>query len=59
VDDFNLIGYFDLDFVGDKKNGLSTSSYLMSLGSIVVSWGSHKQSVPTYSTTDPEYVVVA
>jgi len=37
VDDFNLIRYFDLDFVGDKENGVSTSSYLMSLRSTTIS----------------------
>jgi hypothetical protein len=37
VDDFNLIGYSDSDFVGDKKNGVSTSGYLMSLGSAAIS----------------------
>jgi hypothetical protein len=31
----------------------------MSLGSIVVSWRSHKQSVPTYSTIEAEYVAPA
>jgi hypothetical protein len=36
VDDFNMIGYFDSDFVEDKENGVSTSNYLMSLGSTVV-----------------------
>jgi hypothetical protein len=37
VDDFNLIRYYDLDFVEDKENGVSTSGYLMSLGSTTVS----------------------
>jgi len=32
VDDFNLIGYFDSDFDGDKEIGVSTSGYAMSLG---------------------------
>jgi hypothetical protein len=32
VDDFNLIGYSDSEFDGDKENGVSTSGYLMSLG---------------------------
>jgi hypothetical protein len=59
VDDFNLIGYSDSDFDGDKENGVSTSGYLMSLGSTIVSWRSHKQSVPTDSTTEEEYVAVA
>jgi hypothetical protein len=51
VDDFNLIEYFDLDFVGDKKNGVLTSCYLMNLGSTVVSWISYKQLIPTNSKT--------
>jgi hypothetical protein len=59
VDDFNLIGYSDSDFDGDKENGVSTSGYLLSLGSAVVSWRSHKQSVPTYSTIEAEYVLAA
>jgi hypothetical protein len=42
VDDFNLIRYSDSDFDGDKENGVSTSGYLMSLGSVVVSWRSRK-----------------
>jgi hypothetical protein len=56
VDDFKLIKYSDLNFVGDKENGVSTSGYLMSLGSTVVSWRSRKQSVPADSTTEAEYV---
>jgi hypothetical protein len=58
VDDFNLIGYFDSDFVGDKENGVSTSGYLMSLGSTIVSWRARKQLVPVDSTTEAEYVAV-
>jgi hypothetical protein len=59
VDDFNLIGYSDSDFDEDKENGVSTSCYLMNLGSIVVSWRSHKQLVLSYSTIEAEYVAVA
>ena len=33
VIDFHLANYSDSDFDGDKENGVSTSSYLMSLGS--------------------------
>jgi hypothetical protein len=43
VDDFKLIRYFDSKFVGDKKNGVSTSGYHMSLGSTIISWRSCKQ----------------
>jgi hypothetical protein len=59
VDDFNLIRYSDSDFDEDKENGVSTLGYLMSLGSTNIFWRSHKQSVPTYSTTEEEYVVAA
>jgi hypothetical protein len=37
VDDFNLIRYFNSDFVGDTENGVSTSRYLMRLGLVVFS----------------------
>ena len=57
--DFNLIGYSDSDFDGDKENGVSTSSYLMSLGLAAVYWRSRKQSVPIDSTTKVEYVATS
>ena len=56
MDDFKLIGYSDSYFDGDKKTGVSTSGYTMNLGSAAVSWRSRKQSVPTDSTTEEEYV---
>ena len=59
VDDFKLIGYSDLDFDGDKETGVSTSRYTMSLGSAAISWRSRKQSVPSDSTTEAEYVAAA
>lgn len=37
VDDFTLIGYSNSYFDGNKENGGSTSSYLMSLGSTAIS----------------------
>jgi hypothetical protein len=45
VDDFNLIVYSDSNFVGDKENEVSTSSYLIILVSAIVSCRSRKQSV--------------
>ena len=59
MDDFSLIGYSDSDFDGDKETGVSTSGYAMSLGSRAVSWRSRKQSVPSNSTTEAEYVATA
>ena len=37
VKDLNLIRYSDSGFDGDKENGVSTSGYLMRLGSTTVS----------------------
>ena len=51
VGDFSLIGYSDSDFDEDKETRVSTSGYAMSLGSRAVSYRSHKQLVPAYSTT--------
>ena len=42
VSDFHLIGYADSDFDGDKENGLSTSGYLMTLGSAIITWRTKK-----------------
>eukprot|EP00253_Pinus_taeda_P035199 PITA_35199 len=56
VVDFHLTGYSDSDFDGDKENGVSTSGYLMSLGSATINWRSHKQSISAYSTIEAEYV---
>ena len=53
----NLLGTSNFD--GDKEAGVSTSGYTMSLGSAAVSWRSRKQSVPTDSTTEAEYVAAA
>eukprot|EP00253_Pinus_taeda_P014679 PITA_14679 len=54
-----LIGYSNSDFDGDKETRVSTSGYAMSLGSGAVSWRSRKQSAPTDSTTESEYVAAA
>eukprot|EP00253_Pinus_taeda_P031528 PITA_31528 len=56
VGDFNLIGYSDSDFDGDKETGVSTFGYATSLGSLSVFWRSPKQSVVADSTTEVEYV---
>ena len=43
VDDFKLIGYYDLDFDGDKETVVSTLGYLTSLGLTTFSYRSHKK----------------
>ena len=59
VSDFHLTGYADSDFDGDKENGLSTSGYLMTLGSAAITWRSKKQTILGDSTTEAEYVAAA
>jgi hypothetical protein len=59
VDDFNLIGYFDSNFDGDKENGVSASGCLTSLGSTTISWRSCKQLALANSTTKTDYVAIA
>jgi hypothetical protein len=59
VEDFRRVGHTDLDFDGDKENGVSTSRYLMSLGSSTISWRSCKHFVPVDSIVEAEYMVVA
>ena len=56
---FHLIGYSNSNFDGDKEHGVSTSGYLMNLGSTAITWRSRKQYVPADSTTKAKYVAVA
>ena len=47
-----LIGYTDLDMVGDVDNRRSTSGYLMTFSGGVVSWQSRLQKCVALSTTE-------
>jgi hypothetical protein len=38
--EFHLIGYSDSEFDKDKEHGVSTSGYLMNLGSTTITWRS-------------------
>jgi hypothetical protein len=58
VEDLKLVGHTDSNFDGDKENGVSTSGYLVSLGSIYISLTSHKQFVQENFATKVEYVVI-
>ena len=59
VSNFHLTGYSDSDLDGDKEDGVSTSSYLMNLGSTTITWRSRKKFVSIDSTTEVEYVAAA
>ena len=59
VSDFHLTGYADSDFDEDKEHGVSTSGYLMNLGSEAITWRARKQYVPADHTTEAKYVAAA
>jgi hypothetical protein len=54
---FELIGYSDLDWAGDKVDRKSTSGACQFLGRSLVIWSSKKQNCVSLSTTEVEYVV--
>ena len=56
---FNLIGYTDSDWAGDKVERKSTSGGCQFLGRSLVSWSSNKQRCVTLSTTEAEYIAAA
>jgi hypothetical protein len=56
---FDLIGYFDVDYVGCKIDRKSTSGTCQFLGRSLVSWASKKQNSVALSTAEAEYIVAA
>ena len=58
-DNFELVGYTNSDWVGSMDDRISTSGYVFSLGSRVVSWSSKKQASVGLSLLEEEYIVAA
>ena len=54
--DITLQGYVDSDLAGDFDRNRSTTGYVFTLGSAVISWKSQLQDVVALSTTEAEYV---
>jgi hypothetical protein len=55
---FELVGYLDSDYAGDKVERKSTSGTCQLLGRSLVSWSSKKQSNIALSTVEAEYIAV-
>ena len=58
-DELIPVGYTDSDFMSDKDSKKSTSGYVVTLGSGVISWRSVKQSCIVDSTTEAEYMAAS
>jgi hypothetical protein len=56
---FELVGYSDSDWAGDKVDRKSTSGACQFLGRSLVSWSSKKQNCVFLSTAEAEYVSAA
>ena len=56
---FDLIGYSDFDWAGDKIDQKSTSRACQFIGRSLVSWSSKKQNSTALSTAEAEYISAA
>lgn len=56
---FELVGYTNSDWAGSVDDRKSTSGYVFSLGSGVVSWSSKKQATVALSSAEAEYMVAS
>jgi Reverse transcriptase (RNA-dependent DNA polymerase) len=54
--EFNLIGFTDADFTGDRLDRKSTSGTCQFLKGSLVSWSSRKQTSVALSTAEAEYI---
>lgn len=57
--DFELIGYSDADYAGDRMTRKSTSGYVFTIGSGAISWCSERQKSVALSTTESEYIAAS
>jgi hypothetical protein len=55
---FELVGYSDSDYAGDKVERRSTSGTYQLLGRSLVSWSSKKQNSVALSTAEAEYIAI-
>jgi hypothetical protein len=56
IDNLEVIGYLDVDFMGCADSQRSTSGYVFMLASGDISWRSCKQTISTSSTMYTEFI---
>ena len=54
-----LSSYTDSDWAGSVVDRKSTSGYCFSMGSVMISWSSRKQSSVALSTAEAEYIAAS
>ena len=58
-EDFDLVGYTDADWAGDRDNRKSTSGYSTLVGGNLVTWKSKKQTVFALSSAEAKFKGIA
>nr|GEU77298.1 retrotransposon-related protein [Tanacetum cinerariifolium] len=53
-----ILGYYDANWISNHNEGKFISGYVFTLGRVVVSWKSSKQTVNTISTMEVEFVAL-
>jgi len=57
--DYELVGFCDVDFAGDRIERISTSGNCQFLSENLISWDSKRQATIAMSTTEAEYISAA
>lgn len=57
--DYKLVGYYDVDYVGDRLERKSTSGSYQFMGDNLISWSSKRQSTIALLTAEVEYIVAS
>ena len=56
--EFELVGYCDADWAGDKVDRKSMTGYLFKLGNSIITWKCKKQQTIALSSTEAEYMAL-
>lgn len=57
--DYKLVGYFDVDYAGDKLERKNTFGSCQFLGDNLISWSSKRKSTIAFSTVEVGYIVTS